>query len=58
MDTERALKALETIAGALQSIASPTRLGQPAGDGIVKLLERLVVAAERIAAVASTEPKS
>lgn len=51
IDVSRVVKALEAIAGALQALAQgPNVGGQPAGDGLLKVLTRIAVAAEKIAA--------
>ena len=49
-DTDRVVKALESIAGSLASLAHPTRAGKPDGDGLLKVLTRLAEAAEKLAA--------
>jgi hypothetical protein len=50
MDTERLVRALESIAASLASIEHPTRAGKPEGEGLLKVLTRLTEAAEKLAA--------
>lgn len=50
METDRIVKALESIAGSLAAIAHPTRAGKSDGDGLLKVLTRLAEAAEKLAA--------
>lgn len=42
MDIDRVVKALETIADSLHTLAyGPTRAGKPAGDGVLKILDKI-----------------